>query len=94
MLVLVFAEIYAGFMSRRGILALIFALVFALLFGAYLLGNSKLELQGSSLAAGSLKVETELPQATCSKVLTRDFPFVKLNCEQKAETEESDRQAE
>ena len=75
-------------MMRRGIIVLLLiGLVSAILLGVYLLSNARLELQGSSLEDGALKLETQLPQATCSKVLSRTFPFVKLTCEPKSEPE-------
>ena len=51
----------------------------------YLVGNTRLDVQDSG-RGGSLSVVTRLPNATCHKTLTTEFPFVRLECEQKPET--------
>ena len=45
----------------------------------YLFGNTRLDVQGSG--RGGLSVATELPNATCRKTFTAEFPFVRLGCE-------------
>ncbi len=48
---------------------------------AYLLFNSStVRLEGSSLQDASLTFEMTLPQATCRKRFSPDFPFVELDC--------------
>ena len=69
---------------RRILLGVVLAL--ALLgLAVYLFGNTRLNVQGSSLDDGSLSLETQFPSATCRKILTFDFPFVKLECEKTPE---------
>ena len=56
-------------------------LAFALLsLLVYLFGATRLQVQGSSLDGGSLTFETQLPNATCRKEVTAEFPFVRLEC--------------
>ena len=62
-------------------------LVAIISLASYMLANTSLELKGSGLENGSLRVETVLPNATCQKVLKRQFPFVKIACSEKAEGE-------
>lgn len=46
----------------------------------YLLGNTRMMVQGSSPSDGSLTLKTQLPLAECRKEFTVRFPFVKLEC--------------
>ena len=47
--------------------------------GSYLLSNTRLDL--ATAPDGSVTVETNFPNADCSKTLQRDFPFVHFECE-------------
>jgi hypothetical protein len=60
-------------------LAVFVALAFSLA------NNSRFSLSGSSLQDGEATVETELPNATCRKVLRLGWPPVRLECEEKEE---------
>jgi hypothetical protein len=75
-------------LGRRNLflLALLAALV---LLGVWLIRNTSLELHGSSLQDGSLELETNFPGGHCVKVLSRKFPFIFFDCEQKSESEGS-----
>ena len=46
----------------------------------YLIGNTRLDVRDSG-PGGSLSVATRLPNATCHKTLTTEFPFVRLECQ-------------
>ena len=65
---------------RRILLGVVLTLAL-LSLAVYLFGNTRLNVQGSNLADGSLSLETQFPNATCRKILTLDFPFVKLKCD-------------
>ena len=47
---------------------------------AFVLANSQVKLSLQSNNETSLKVETSFPNASCSKTLSRDFPFAVISC--------------
>jgi hypothetical protein len=57
-------------------LALLTVLVFSLT------RNTHLSVDAEGGGGGTLTVETTLPNATCQKVLTTTFPFVKIRCQE------------
>lgn len=48
----------------------------------YVFGNTRLNVQGSSLEDGSMTFETQFPNAACRKTFKAEFPFVKLECKE------------
>lgn len=72
---------------RLKFLLSLLALLLTVSLAVYLLANTRLELKGSGLEDGSLSIETNLPNATCQKVLKPQFPFVTFDC-----SETSDKQ--
>lgn len=61
------------------------ALAAATWVGALVVGNTRLSLAAEE---GSLAVSTDLPLATCSKVLTAEFPWVRFACEPREDARE------
>ena len=72
---------------RFKLLLALLALAATVSLASYMLSNTRLELSGSGLEDGNLSVETELPNASCQKVLKRQFPFVEFKCTEKIEGE-------
>ena len=65
---------------RRILLGVVLTLAL-LSLAIYLFSNTRLQVQGSSLDEGSLSLETQFPNATCRKIFTLNFPFIKLKCD-------------
>jgi hypothetical protein len=63
----------------RGIILIAGVALFALL-ATTVLSNTQLRIEGSSTEDGRMVVETQLPQARCSKELSTSFPFVRFHC--------------
>jgi hypothetical protein len=72
-------------MKRRVWISLVVILgVIALIaLAVNMASNSELSLTGSSLQNGEATIETDLPNATCKKVLRLAWPPVRLECEEK-----------
>ena len=76
-------------MTRRRIAGIAFALVgvlIAALLAVWLIGASAIDLRMARDAEGGadrteLTIEADLPAATCRKVLTLRFPWVRFDCE-------------
>ena len=51
----------------------------------YVFGNTRLNMQGSSLEDGSVTFETQFPKVSCRKTFTAEFPFVRLECKKTPE---------
>jgi hypothetical protein len=64
-------------------LAMILGVIAFTALAANLAHNSELSLTGSSWQNGEATVATDLPNATCKKVLRLGWPPVKLECEEK-----------
>ena len=64
----------------RLILLLGFVLALVLGLGIYLLGQTSLDLSTSQ--DGSVAVETNFPNADCTKTLHKDIPFVSFTCDE------------
>jgi hypothetical protein len=76
-------------LKRISKVALILLGVVALtLLAFYIATNSQLSLTGSGLQNGEATVETDLPNATCKKVVRLAWPPVRLECEEKEELED------
>jgi hypothetical protein len=72
-------------MKRRGwiALAVILGITVFIALAINIANNSRVSLTGSSLQNGEATVETDLPNATCKKVLKLAWPPLKLECEEK-----------
>jgi hypothetical protein len=53
----------------------------------YVANNSRFKLTGPSLQNGEATVATDLPNATCKKVVRLAWPPVRLECEEKEPSE-------
>lgn len=67
-----------------GLLAVLAALALLAALAAWILGNTRFELATARGEGGALTVETELPAATCRKVLTAEFPWVRFECDERS----------
>lgn len=63
----------------RGLM-LIIIMVLVILITMSVLSNTQIRIEGSSSQDGRMMVETQLPQAQCSKELSTTFPFVRFRC--------------
>ena len=70
---------------RVRILLLLLGITVLISLAAYLLSSTRLTVAGSGLEDGHLTVETQFPNATCKKVLSGEFPFVRLECDENIE---------
>lgn len=66
----------------------VLALFVLALIAFYIATNSQIALTGSSLQNGEATVATELPNATCKKVVRLGWPPVRLECEEKEKLED------
>jgi hypothetical protein len=70
---------------RYGLMVVI--LIIAVALAIYIFSNTTLHLSGSSLENGEFSMESEFPNATCRKVIQFGFPPIKLECEEKEDSE-------
>lgn len=72
-------------MIRRGLVVLVIVLGIAgfIAIALSIANNSRLSISGSNVQDGEATVETDLPNATCRKVLRLGWPPVRLECEEK-----------
>jgi uncharacterized membrane protein YjgN (DUF898 family) len=74
-------------MTRRAwsIVAVILGIVVSISLAITIASNSRMSLTGSGLQNGEAHVKTDLPNATCKKVVRLAWPPVRLECEEKEE---------